>query len=25
VYVITIPEDAQGIVRLGQIVPAKER
>jgi outer membrane usher protein len=25
VYVITIPADAQGIVRLGQIVPVKER
>ena len=25
VYVIEIPEDAQGIVRLGQIVPVKER
>ncbi len=25
VYVIDIPEDAQGIVRLGQITPAKER
>ncbi len=25
VYVIEIPEDAQGIVRLGQITPVKER
>ncbi|MFO1255483.1 MAG: fimbria/pilus outer membrane usher protein [Sphingomonadaceae bacterium] len=25
VYVITIPEDAEGVVRLGDIMPAKER